>query len=125
MRGSYLSGTDLTGANLQGAALSGANMRGAFLIGANLRDALLNAVELNGADLRGADLTGASLNNIISIAGADFTLGQGLSDDARAMLCAYPRKDLGTWNSFTRTNTESSLLSHLTDILSHIPQFNV
>ena len=102
-----------------------ANMKGAFLIGANLRDALLNAVELDGADLRAADLTGASLNNIISIAGADFTLVQGLSDDARAMLCAYPDKDLGTRNYFTRTNTESSLLSHLTDILSHIPHFNL
>ncbi|WP_293139671.1 pentapeptide repeat-containing protein [Okeania sp. SIO3I5] len=113
LRGAYLSGTDLTGANLQGAALSGANMKGAFLIGANLRNARLNAVELDGADLRAADLTGASLDNIISIAGVDFSLVQGLSDDARAMLCGYPGKDLSTWNSFTRTNTESSLLSHL------------
>ncbi|NES65915.1 MAG: pentapeptide repeat-containing protein, partial [Okeania sp. SIO2D1] len=116
LRGAYLSGTDLTGANLQGAALSGSNMKGVFLVGANLRDTRLNGVELEGADLRGADLTGASLDNIPSIAGVDFTLVQGLSDSARAMLCGYSGKDLGTWNSFTRTNTKNSLLSNLTDI---------
>lgn len=74
-----------------------------------MRNARLINVELQGADLRGADLTGASLEQLQSIAGADFTLVQGLSHETRAMLCGLSSKDLSTWNSFTRTNTAQSL----------------
>lgn len=109
MRGAYLSGADLTGANLEGAALSGANLQGAFLTGAYLRRALLVGVELQSSDLRAADLTEANLDRVQSVAGADFTLVQGLSEETRAMLCSRPAQELGTWNAFTRNNTAQSL----------------
>jgi uncharacterized protein YjbI with pentapeptide repeats len=106
LRGAYLSGADLTGANLEGAALSGANLQNAFLTGAYLRNAMLIGVELQGADLRAADLTGANLDQLKSIAGADFTLAQGLSDATKAMLCSRNAQEIGTWNAFTRNNNE-------------------
>ncbi|MGH2414464.1 MAG: pentapeptide repeat-containing protein, partial [Microcystaceae cyanobacterium] len=65
--------------------------------------------ELQGADLRAADLTGANLEQLQSIAGADFTLAQGLSEETRAMLCSRSAQELGTWNAFTRSNTGASL----------------
>lgn len=109
LRGAYLSGADLTGANLTGAYLSGASLKGTFLAGACLRGARLNGAELQGADLRAADLTDANLEQLQGIAGADFTLAQGLTDEVKAMLCCHPSKDLGTWNTFTRSNTAQSL----------------
>ena len=109
LRGAYLSGADLTGANLEGAALSGATLQNALLTGAYLRNAILIGAELQGADLRAADLTGANLEQLKSIAGADFSLVQGLTEEARAMLRSRSSKELGTWNSFTRNNTAQSL----------------
>ena len=113
LRGAYLSGADLTGANLEGAALSGASLQNAFLTGAYLRNAILIGVELQGADLRAADLTGANLEQLKSIAGADFTLAQGLTQETKAMLCSRDPKELGTWNTFTRNNTAQSLGSQV------------
>jgi uncharacterized protein YjbI with pentapeptide repeats len=113
LRGAYLSGADLTGANLEGAALSGASLQNAFLTGAYLRNAILIGVELQGADLRAADLTGANLEQLKSIAGADFSLVQGLSEQTRAMLCSRGSQELGTWNAFTRNYTAQSLGCHM------------
>jgi uncharacterized protein YjbI with pentapeptide repeats len=58
------------------------------LTGAYLRNAILIGVELQGADLPAADLTGAKLEQLKSIAGADFTLAQGLTQEMKAMLCS-------------------------------------
>ncbi len=99
----------MTGANLEGAALSGANLQGAFLTGAYLRQARLISAELQGVDLRGADLTEVNWEQLQSIAGADFTGVQGLSELDRTCLCSRPSQELGTWNAFTRSNTAKSL----------------
>jgi hypothetical protein len=64
---------------------------------------------LQNVDFRAADLTGAELNNLQSIAGADFGDVQGLSEATRAMLCARPSSELDTWNAFTRRTTRESL----------------
>lgn len=109
LRGTYLSGADLTEANLTGAALSGANLQNAFLTGACLRNAKLIGAELKGADLRAADLTDANLEQLANIAGADFTLAQGLTDAMKSMLRGHSPQELGTWNSHTRTSTAHSL----------------
>lgn len=109
LRGAYLSGADLTGANLENAALSGANLQRAILTGANLRNARLIGVELQGTDLRAVDFTDAILEQIASIAGADFTLAIGLSAETKSMLCSFSSQDLGTWNAYTRANTGQSL----------------
>jgi len=98
---------------LEGAALSGASLQNAFLTRAYLRNAILIEVELQGADLRAADLTGANLEQLKSIAGADFTLAQGLTQEMKAMLCSRDPKELGTWNAFTRKNTAQSLGSQV------------
>jgi uncharacterized protein YjbI with pentapeptide repeats len=111
--GAYLSGADLTGANLEGVSFSGANLREAFLTGAYLRNARLNGAELQNVDLRAADLTGAELNNLQSIAGADFSSVQGLSPSVRGMLCSRPTAELDTWNPFTRRTTRESLIPQL------------
>ena len=94
---------------MEGAALSGANLQGAFLTGAYLHQARLIGVELQGVDLRGADLTEVSWEQLQSIAGADFTGAKGLSESDRVCLCSRPPQELGTWNSFTRSNTAKSL----------------
>jgi uncharacterized protein YjbI with pentapeptide repeats len=96
LRGGYLSGADLTGANLQDAALSGADLHRAYLTGAMV-------------DLRAANLSGVEFEHLGSIAGADFSLVQGLSDNARAMLKSRPPAELDVWNSFTRRTTRESL----------------
>jgi uncharacterized protein YjbI with pentapeptide repeats len=109
LRGTYLSGADLTQANLTGAALSGANLQNAFLTGACLRSAKLIGAELKGADLRAADLTDANLEQLANIAGADFSLAQGVTDAMKAILRGHSAQDLGTWNATTRTSTAQSL----------------
>lgn len=107
--GAYLNGADLTGANLQNARLSGSTMRLAFLTGAYLRNARLNGVDLQGADLRAADLSNVEMENLQSIAGADFSLVQGLSEANRAMLLKRPTTELDVWNPYTRRTTRQSL----------------
>jgi uncharacterized protein YjbI with pentapeptide repeats len=109
LRGAYLSGVDLTEANLEGAALSGANLQNAFLTGACLRNAMLIGAELRGADLRAADLTGANLEQLKNIAGADFTLAQGVTEAMKSLLRGHNSEELGTWNSVTRNSTAQSL----------------
>jgi uncharacterized protein YjbI with pentapeptide repeats len=107
--GSYLSGADLTGANLQNVRLSGATLQFAFLTGASLRNARLNGVDLQGADLRAADLSGIEIEHLNSIAGADFSLVQGLDPKIRAMLLGRSSQELDVWNAFTRRTTRQSL----------------
>jgi uncharacterized protein YjbI with pentapeptide repeats len=92
--GAYLSGADFTGANLAGAKLSGANLRRSFLIGA----------------YRAADLHDVEMDNLESIAGADFGQVQGLSDRLRGSLLNRPASELDVWNSFTRRTTRQSLM---------------
>ncbi len=110
--GAYLRGADLTGANLQGARLSGADLRHAYLTGAYLRNARLTGANLAAVDLRAADLTDAEFEHLETIAGADFTLAQGLSDTMRSRLLNHPAKELETRNSFTRRTTRESLTEH-------------
>uniref|UniRef100_UPI00286A6C28 pentapeptide repeat-containing protein n=1 Tax=Chamaesiphon sp. OTE_8_metabat_110 TaxID=2964696 RepID=UPI00286A6C28 len=107
--GAYLSGADLTGANLQNSRLSGATLQRAFLTGASLRNARLNGVNLAGVDFRAADLSGVEMENLESIAGADFTQVQGLSDRLRHVLLSRSGAELDTWNVFTRRTTRQSL----------------
>ena len=116
LRGAYLSGADLTGANLQGAALSGADLSRAYLTGAFLRDARLTGVDLRMADLRAADLSGVALEHLHSIAGADFTLVQGLSEANKALLCSRPPSELDVWNAYTRRTTRESLDANHTSL---------
>src|SRR6476661_2206678 len=129
---SYLFRADLQGCNLVDAQLQeaklklaqydahtlwpeGFNYKNSGAIGpqANLSGAFLNTAYLRGADLQGADLTGANLEQLKSIAGADFTLAQGLTQEMKAMLRSRDRKELGTWNAFTRNNTAQSLGSQV------------
>ena len=109
LRGAYMSGADLTEANLSGAALSGANLKYAFLTGANLENAIFINVELDGADLRATNLKGANFENLRSIAGADFAFAKGIDEKTRAIIKSFPQKELNTWNTFTRENTNTSL----------------
>lgn len=81
------------------------------MTGADLREARLNGAELQMADLRAADLRGAELNDIPSIAGADFSRSIGLGEAAKARLASRPARELDTWNPFTRTTTRASLTS--------------
>ena len=109
MLGAYLTGADLTGANLKGARLSNADLRKAFLTGACLRNAGLNNANLEQVDLRAADLTGAEFDELEAVAGADFSLVQGLSDRQRHYLLNQSDTVLDTWNVFTRQTTRESL----------------
>ena len=69
----------------------------------------MSGAELKGADLRAADLTDANLEQLKNIAGADFTLAQGLTEAMKSLLRGYTVQELGTWNFITRTNTAQSL----------------
>ncbi|NEP41762.1 MAG: pentapeptide repeat-containing protein, partial [Okeania sp. SIO2H7] len=46
---------------------------------------------------------------IENLAGADFTKVRGLSESDLAVLRGRSAQELGTWNSFTRSNTGQSL----------------
>jgi uncharacterized protein YjbI with pentapeptide repeats len=107
--GAYMCGTDLRGANLANARMSSADLRLASLVGAYLRGVSFNNVNLAGTDLRAADLTGVEIDQIESIAGADFSRIQGMSDNLRALLRSRPAKELDVWNAFTRQTTRNSL----------------
>jgi uncharacterized protein YjbI with pentapeptide repeats len=72
----------------------------------------LNGTELAGADLRAADLQGVEMENLPSIAGADFGQVQGLSDTTRTMLLSRPPAELDVWNAYTRRTTRKSLETH-------------
>ena len=74
-----------------------------------MRNARIGGAELKGADLRAADLTGVDFSNLTNIAGADFSLAQGLSEAAKAQILSYPTTDLNTWNPYTRKTTQDSL----------------
>jgi uncharacterized protein YjbI with pentapeptide repeats len=89
--------------------LSGADLHRAYLTGAFLKDARLTNCDLRMVDLRAANLSGVEFEHLGSIAGADFSLVQGLSDNARAMLKSRPPAELDVWNSFTRRTTRESL----------------
>ena len=107
--GAYLSGADLTGAILDDVSLSGANLQKAIATGASFRNARMGNTELEGVDFRAADLTGAILENLQNIAGADFSMVKGLSEQARSAILNFPASDLTTWNAYTRCNTRDSL----------------
>jgi len=79
------------------------------MTGASLRNARLGNTELKGVDFRGANLTGANLDNLQNIAGADFSLAIGLSEQAKSAILGFPAPDLTTWNGYTRCNTQDSL----------------
>jgi uncharacterized protein YjbI with pentapeptide repeats len=68
--------------NLSGMMLAQVNLSGADLREADLTDANLQDAQMSGADLLAADLSGVEIEHLQSIAGADFTLAQGLSDTA-------------------------------------------
>jgi uncharacterized protein YjbI with pentapeptide repeats len=107
--GAYLGGADLTGANLAGARLIQADLRKAILTGTYLQKARLNGANLAGADLRAADLTDADFEKFESIAGADFTNVQGLTDEMRSRLLSHPKQELETLNQLTLRTTLASL----------------
>jgi uncharacterized protein YjbI with pentapeptide repeats len=107
--GAYLGGADLTGANLSGARLVQADLRRAFLTGAFLRKARLNGANLAGIDLRAADLTDVEFEQFESIAGADFSQVQGLSDEMRSRLLKHPAEQLDTLHPLTLKTTRDSL----------------
>jgi uncharacterized protein YjbI with pentapeptide repeats len=67
-------------------------------------------VNLAGVDLRAADLSGVEMENLESIAGADFSQVQGLNDNTRSMLLNRSGAELDTWNAFTRRTTRQSLI---------------
>jgi uncharacterized protein YjbI with pentapeptide repeats len=69
----------------------------------------LNGANLAGVDLRAVDLTDAEFEQLESIAGADFTNVQGLSEEKRSRLLNHSIEELDTWNSFTRRTTRESL----------------
>lgn len=94
---------------MQGAALSGADLTKAYLTGACLRNARLTGADLRDADLRATDLCDAEMEHLQSIAGADFTLAQGLTEATKAMLKSRPYSELDVWNAYTRTTTRESL----------------
>jgi len=88
LRGTYLSGADLSdanlsGANLRGTYLSSANLSSANLSGTYLSDAYLSGADLSSANLRGANLSGADLSDA-NLSGADlrgtYLSGADLSD---------------------------------------------
>ena len=51
----------------------------------------------------------AEMEHLQSIAGADFTLAQGLTQATKAMLSSRPHSELDVWNAYTRTTTRESL----------------
>ncbi|MEO0491708.1 MAG: hypothetical protein AAFZ49_19470 [Cyanobacteria bacterium J06659_2] len=59
--------------------------------------------------MRAVDFTDAEFDTLESIAGADFTLVQGISQEKRAYLQSRPEAELDTWNAFTRKTTRESL----------------
>jgi hypothetical protein len=81
------------------------------LAGDYLRNARLNGANLAGADLRAADMTGVEFEQLESIAGADFTQVQGLSDEMRSRLLSQPPQELDTPHALTRRTTRASLES--------------
>ncbi|NER78750.1 MAG: pentapeptide repeat-containing protein [Leptolyngbya sp. SIO1D8] len=109
--GAYLGGADLTQANLQKARLAQADLRRAILTGALLCNARINGINLTGVDLRAANLTDVAFEQFESIAGADFTLVQGLTPEMRSHLLSYPAEQLDTMHPLTRKTTRESLES--------------
>jgi hypothetical protein len=49
------------------------------------------------------------MEHLQSIAGADFTLAQGLSEANRAKLLSRSSAELDVWNPYTRRTTRQSL----------------
>jgi hypothetical protein len=80
-----------------------------ILTGAYLRKARLNGANLAGADLRSADLSDADFERFESIAEADFTNVQGLSDDMQSRLLGHLKQELDTINQLTLKTTKDSL----------------
>ena len=60
-----LRGSDLSGTNLSFLDLSGSDLRGSDLSGTNLRFSDLSGTNLSGSDLRGSDLSGSDLSGVI------------------------------------------------------------
>ena len=86
-------------------------MRRAILTGACLRDARLNGVNLMGVDLRAADLTNAAFQEFESVAGADFTQVQGLTEPMKAVIFSQTAEQLDMMHPLTRKTTRESLES--------------
>ena len=80
-----------------------------MLTGASLRQARLNGANLAGADLRAADLTEAAFEQLETIAGADFSQVQGLSEELRSRLLSQPAQELETIHPLTLKRTVDSL----------------
>lgn len=80
LRGTDLSGSNLTYANFTRADLSGSRFRKALLSGANFSQANLNDVDLDGADLSYSDLRGATL---VSASLKDAVLDRTIWQDGR------------------------------------------
>jgi uncharacterized protein YjbI with pentapeptide repeats len=89
--------------------LAHADLRRAWLTGAFLRQARLNGANLAGVDLRAADLTDVEFEELESIAGADFTHVQGLSEAMRLRLLNQPTQELETHHPLTLKTTRASL----------------
>ena len=79
------------------------------MTGTYLQKARLNGANLAGADLRAADLTDADFEGFESIAGADFTNVQGLTEEMRSRLLSHPKQELETLNQLTLRTTLASL----------------
>ncbi|MEM8613988.1 MAG: pentapeptide repeat-containing protein, partial [Cyanobacteria bacterium P01_H01_bin.105] len=58
---------------------------------------------------RASDLTGVDFEMVGSIAGADFTMAQGLTPNSRGQLLRHPTNELDVWNGLTRNTTRRSL----------------
>ncbi len=76
-----------------------------------LTNARLNGANLAGADVRAADLTDIEFEQLESVAGADFTHVQGLSEEMRSRLLSQPAQELDTPHALTRRTTRASLES--------------
>jgi uncharacterized protein YjbI with pentapeptide repeats len=69
----------------------------------------LNGANLAGADLRAVNFSEADFEQFESIAGADFSMAQGLTDAMRSRLLKHPQSQLETRNSFTLKTTIATL----------------
>lgn len=69
----------------------------------------MNGANLARADLRAADLTGMEFEQLESIAGADFSQVQGLSEEMRSRLLNQPAQELEAAHPLTLQTTLESL----------------
>ena len=72
-------------------------------------NARLNGVDLRSVDFRAADMIAIEIEHVQSIAGADFTMVQGLHKETKAQLRTRHFTELDVWNAYTRKTTRESL----------------